>query len=357
MDIYCMKTIFTYTFEDIIETENLLEAWQEFVRGKGAKRDVQQFSLRLMDNIFALHYDLAHHTYEHGGYQAFNICDPKPRNIHKATVRDRLLHHAIHRKIYPFFDRTFIADSYSCRIDKGTHVALKRFKDFFYKISENNTKTCWVLKCDVRKFFANIHHETLVGILGKYIADQDIIWLLEKVIRSFSAGRTNVGLPLGNLTSQLFVNIYMNDFDQFVKHKLRTRYYIRYADDFVLFSQNKEWLQQQINPIRQFLKNHLLLELHPKKVSINTIGSGVDFLGWIHFPDHRILRKSTKRRMIKRVQKHPTRETIQSYLGLLRHGNAYRLKVHISREYVLAQGEPILPQYILSWQKEETLGW
>ncbi|MBU2028767.1 reverse transcriptase/maturase family protein, partial [Patescibacteria group bacterium] len=226
-----MKIQLSHKFEDIISLENLLEAWKEFVCGKRNRKDVQEFSLRLMDNIFSLHSDLSNHTYKHGGYQAFKINDPKPRDIHKAIVRDRLLHQAIYRILYPFFDKTFIADSYSCRNNKGAHKAINKFHSYFYKVSQNNTRTCWVLKCDIRKFFANIDHDILISILKEYIPDKNIIKLLENVIGSFSSEQyEKIGLPLGNLTSQLFVNIYMNKFDQFVKHKLKTKFYIRYAD-------------------------------------------------------------------------------------------------------------------------------
>ncbi len=190
-------------FNNIISVENLLAAWEEFVSGKRGKRDVQEFSLRLMDNIFLLHSDLASRTYMHGGYVAFNISDPKPRNIHKAMVRDRLLHHAVYRILYPFFDRTFVSDSFSCRLGKGTHKALNRFRTFADQASRNHTRTCWVLKCDIRKFFANIDHDILKHILAGYIPDKDILWLLGRVIDSFYSTRPSIGLPLGNLTSQL----------------------------------------------------------------------------------------------------------------------------------------------------------
>ena len=153
-----MKVQLVHKFEDIISVDNLLEAWREFVKGKRGKKDVQDFSLHLADNIIALNRELTSKTYRHGGYKAFNISDPKPRSIHKANVRDRLLHHAIYRILYPFFDRVFIADSYSCRIGKGTHKALNRFRQFAFVVSKNNTRTCWVLKCDIKKFFANIDH-------------------------------------------------------------------------------------------------------------------------------------------------------------------------------------------------------
>jgi RNA-directed DNA polymerase len=329
-----VKIQLTHKFEDIICLENLLEAWKEFICGKKNKKDVQEFSMNLMDNIFSLHSDLINNTYKHGGYQAFRINDPKPRDIHKATVRDRLLHHAIYRILYPFFDQTFISDSYSCRNDKGTHKAINKFRSYFQKVSRNNTRTCWVLKCDIKKFFANIDHEILIGILEEYIPDQNIIKLLENVIGSFtSVKRKNVGLPLGNLTSQLFVNIYMNKFDQFVKHKMKAKYYIRYADDFVILSDDKKWLENKILEISKFLMQELKLELHPDKIFIKTFSSGVDFLGMVNFAGHRILRTKTKRRMFKKislkyklwqeelVSEESFNQSMQSYLGMLKHCN------------------------------------
>src|SRR3989338_4041739 len=156
-----MKLKELVNFEEIISIENLLLALKEFMRGKRNKKDVQEFQLRLMDNILSLHDDLKNRTYVHGGYHAFNLSDPKPRNIHKASVRDRLLHHAIYRILYPYFDKKFICDSYSCRINKGTHKAISRFRSFFRKVSKNHTRSCLVLKCDIRKFFANIDHNIL----------------------------------------------------------------------------------------------------------------------------------------------------------------------------------------------------
>jgi len=315
-------------FKNITNLENLLEAWREFVRGKRSKSDVQEFSLNLMDNLLNLSEDLSSGRYRHGGYEAFNIFDPKPRSIHKASVRDRLLHHAIYRILYPLLDRQFIADSFSCRLNKGTHKALNRFRSFAYKVSRNNTRTCWVLKCDIRKFFANINHEILLKILRKHISDTQTLALLEEVIGSFSV-QPGVGLPLGNLTSQLLVNIYMNEFDQFMKQKLKVRYYLRYADDFVIFSEDKNRLINLIPVIQEFLGNRLRLELHPQKVFIKTLVSGVDFLGRVHFFDHRVLRRATKRRMLRRIAENPKPETLASYLGLLRHGNAKKIKEEV----------------------------
>lgn len=321
-----METKYAENFEKIAGTENLLEAWREFLPGKRGKRDVQEFQLHLVDNLFALHEDLIHHTYRHGGYQAFKISDPKPRDIHKATVRDRLVHHAIHRVLYPFFEKVFASDTFSCRVGKGTHAALSRFRSFLYVASKNHTKSCWVLKCDIRKFFANIDHEVLLGVLRSHITDADTRRLVEEVVNSFSSGAPGKGLPLGNLTSQLFVNVYMNRFDQFVKHRLRAKYYLRYADDFIVLSDNREWLEQLIPRIKEFLEKELRLALHADKVLIKTVASGIDFLGWVQFPDHRVLRAATRRRMMRRIRENPEPETIASYRGLLSHGNTNRLR-------------------------------
>jgi len=279
-----------------------------------------------MDNILTLHNDLEKKIYKHGRYHAFKLNDPKPRDIHKASVRDRIVHHAIYKILYPYFEKKFIFDSYSCRDDKGTHRAMNRFRQFGKKVSQNSTKATWVLKCDIRKFFATINHQILKDILAKHIEDKDILWLLQHVIDSFrTKERTGVGLPLGNITSQLLINVYMNEFDQFVKRKLKVRHYIRYADDFAILSENKSYLVNIIPKISEYLEKELNLSLHPDKVYIKTLSSGVDFLGWVHFPYHRVLRTSTKRRMFKRLNQSHPKESTSSYLGLLKHGNAYKL--------------------------------
>ena len=328
---------FTHTYEDIISVENLLAAWKEFKREKSKRPDVLEFERYLMRNILSLHNDLATGTYRHGGYHHFKLSDPKPRDIHKASVRDRLVHHALYRKLHPFFDHTFIADSYSCRLGKGTHRAMNRFRTFARQVSKNDTRTCWVLKCDIRKFFASIDHETLLRILRARIADGRLLTLLANIIGSFRStwpkpGIGQIGLPLWNLTSQLLVNIYMNEFDQFVKHKLKAKHYVRYADDFVLLSHVRNQLNALLPRITAFLKAELKLELHPDKVSIETLASGVDFLGWVHFFDHRVLRTATKKKMFRLIEETEGRvKTVQSYLGLLSHGNTRKLREKIEQ--------------------------
>lgn len=334
---------FSHRYEDIISVENILEAWSEFLCGKKSRKDVQEFQRHLMSNVFKLHHELKNKSYTHSAYEAFNLSDPKPRSIHKAKVRDRLLHHAIYRILYPFFDKIFISDSFSCRNNKGTHKALERFKVFARKVSLNHTKTVWVLKCDIRKFFASVDHQILKNILRSRITDKNVIWLLENIIDSFYSTKEGVGLPLGNLTSQLLVNIYMNEFDQFVKHKLKIKYYIRYADDFVIFSRDKHYLKNLIVDIQKFLREKLQLELHPKKISITTVASGTDYLGWVHFPRHRVVRTATKRRMFGTLTlQKGKQESLQSYLGLLRHGDTWKLQKQVQE---IAEGFSLYNPY------------
>ena len=284
-----------------------------------------------MSNIFFLHTELMNKTYKHSTYEHFVINDPKRRDIHKASVRDRLIHHAIHRFLYPYFDTKFIHDSYSCRVGKGTHRALYRFEAFSRQVSKNYTKQCWVLKCDIRKFFASIDHDILCHILEKHILDKDILWLLLNVINSFNSGVPGKGLPLGNLTSQLLVNIYMNEFDQYVKHELKEKYYLRYADDFVFLSRDKLYLETLRQKCAAFLPEKLSLMLHPDKVFIATFASGVDFLGWVHFPHHRILRTMSKRRMFRKIiDSEGKLAIVTSYLGLLQHGNGWNLAIKVN---------------------------
>jgi RNA-directed DNA polymerase len=324
-----MCTVFIHKYNNIISVENLCKAWKEFLQGKANKKDVADFALNLSKNIFDLHIDLGNKTYIHSEYHAFNISDPKPRNIHKASVRDRLLHHAIYRILYLYFDKKFIYDSYSCRKDKGTHKAIERFKHFGNKVSKNNTRTCFVLKCDIRKFFASIDHAILKNILSKHIEDKNVLWLVSRIIDSFNTeNKTNVGLPLGNLTSQLLVNIYMNEFDNWMKHIMKVKYYERYADDFVIFSTEKDYLLELTPKISDYLKENLKLDLHPKKVFLKTLASGVDFLGWVNFPKWRVLRTSTKRRMFNNLRMLDVRNmdsVKESYLGMLKWGNGRKL--------------------------------
>lgn len=259
------------------------------------------------------------------------------RRIHKACVKDRVLHHAVFRILYPIFDPIFIFDSYSCRVCKGTHRAINRLQKFARKVSNNNTKNCYILKCDIKKFFDSIDHDILIYLIEKKIKNKDTIWLIKEIVKSFSTS-TNKGLPLGNITSQLFANIYLNELDQFIKHQLKIKYYIRYCDDFVILNGGGEYLAELILTINNFLKEKLKLSLHSDKIKIRKYRQGIDYLGYVGFPYHRILRTKTKRRMFKKIKqrigelklykisKESFHQGVQSYLGALKHCNSYKLK-------------------------------
>ncbi len=200
-------------------------------------------------------------------------------------------------------------------------------------MSKNHTRTCLVLKCDIKKFFASIDHAILKKILERHIADIDIRWLINQVVSSFHTTASGVGLPLGNLTSQLLVNVYMHEFDMYLKQELRVKYYVRYADDFAILSNNRKYLEDILPKLRIFLTEKLRLTLHNHKVYIKTYDSGVDFLGWVHFPHHRQIRTTTKRKIIRMMRGYPKRETINSYRGLLGHGNTHKLQKRLKIDY------------------------
>jgi retron-type reverse transcriptase len=307
-------------FEHIISLENLFLAWREFSRGKRNKKDVELFEMALEDNLFQLHKELSSGTYRHGPYVSFYISDPKLRHIHKASVRDRVLHQAMFRVLYPIFDRSFIYDSFSSRINKGTHAGVARLEFFLRKASANFRLPAYALKCDIRKFFDSIDQTILRALIARKITDCRTIALIDIVINSFhvSSGK---GLPLGNVTSQLFSNIYLNELDQFVKRTLRVKWYVRYCDDFVLVSHDREILEQFLEPIRSFLMEKLTLVLHERKIELRKYSQGIDFLGYVLRPHHRLLRTATCRRMIRLLRE----ENLSSYAGTLSHCNGYKL--------------------------------
>lgn len=320
-------------YENIISISNLFLAWCGFLRGKSQKLEAMEFSRNLEDNLFSLHYNLKEGKYQHGAYESFFVFDPKKRHIHKAPVRDRVLHHAIIQVIEPIFDPRFVFDSYACRDEKGAHAALERLQKFGWKLSRNNTKTVWALKCDIRSFFNSIDHETLKNLLKWQVHDERALNLFRIIIDSFNK-ETGKGLPLGNLTSQLFANIYMNELDQFVKMTLRAKHYMRYCDDFVILDRDRELLSSYIPKINEFLKDNLKLELHPKKVSIGKYHQGVDFLGFVCFPHHRILRTKTKRRMLRKLGKGFNKDAFISYLGLVKHSRSRGVKLEMIKKII-----------------------
>ncbi|MFH1855575.1 MAG: reverse transcriptase/maturase family protein [bacterium] len=341
--------IYKNVFENIISLENLFSAWNKFKSDKQKKQDVCQFEWRLEQNIFQLYRNLKCQRYKHGAYTSFYIHDPKQRHIHKATVRDRVLHHAVFKTLNPIFEPTFIPNSLSCRVGKGTHKGIDILEKALRQISKNNFKPCFVLKCDIKKFFETIDHRILLNIISQRIKDEKAIWFLEEIIESFSSKYSTIfepkGVPIGNLTSQLFANIYLNEFDQFIKQELNIKHYLRYTDDFIIVSENKSDLENLIAPIRSFLSDKLALELHPKKVIIRKFHQGIDFLGYVVLPHYRLLRTKTRQRIFKKIEKQVkerkegiiSQETLEqslnSYLGVLSHADTYELEEKLKNQF------------------------
>lgn len=256
------------------------------------------------------------------------------------------MHHAVFSALNPIFEPTFIAHSFSCRKNKGTHKAVAALERMLWKASANHTLTCYVLKCDVHKFFASVDHEILLRAIATQIGDERTLALLREIVHSFHSQSGNrKGIPIGNLTSQLFANVYMNAFDQFMKHALHIKNYIRYTDDFVIVAETNDELVALIPLIERFLHVSLLLYLHPHKMSIRKYRQGIDFLGYVVLPHHRALRTKTKRRMFRKLHekslaisahslpREAGEQSLQSYLGVLSHADCYRLSRDVRNQH------------------------
>ncbi|MFH1744800.1 MAG: reverse transcriptase/maturase family protein [bacterium] len=288
------------------------------------------------DNLFQIHNELKNKIYHPLSYQSFYVSDPKLRHIHKAPIRDRVVHQAVYRVLYHIFDKHFIFDSFSCRNKKGTHRAVKRLSRFCKRESKNYQENIYCLKCDIKKFFDNIDHGIFRTLIKRKL-DQEDVWIIDKIIDSFQANQ-NKGLPLGNVTSQLFANIYLNEFDQFIKRKLKVKYYLRYTDDFVIVNNNQNYLKNLVKSINKFLEYKLALQLHPEKQEIRKFRHGIDFLGYVVLPHYTVLRTKTKRRMFKKIKLNKEKlkqgmmtkksfdQSLQSYCGILKHCEGYKLR-------------------------------
>lgn len=330
------------SFEELTSPERLFEAWYDFRKGKTKRRDVQAFARHLEKQIFRLHRDLRSGRYRHAPYESFYVHDPKRRHIRKACVRDRLVHQTLYTTLQKLYEPRFIPSVYSNRIGKGVHRANDDFRRRLWKVSHNLTRPCWVLKCDIRRFYDSVDHETLLSVLSRTVRDKNVLSLLRHVVDSFHVeGVRGKGIPIGNLTSQIFTNIYLNEFDQYVKHNLRTKHYLRFADDCLFLSHRRDYLERMIPCIQEFLVERLKLSLHPKKIILRPLKQGVDYLGIVTLPYHRTLRTKTKRRMMRRlrerqreffaedVDKQALDQSLQSYLGMLSHVDGYHLSCEL----------------------------
>jgi len=294
--IMCKKNILNNIYEKLCSYENLETAFNRARRGKTLKKYVIEFEEKLTENLMQLRNELLMQTYNPKPLKKFILRDPKTRKISKSTFRDRVVHHAICNLIEPVFDKSFIYDSFANRLGKGTLNAVKRFDEFKRKVSKNNTIRCYVLKADIKSYFDTVNHKILLDILGRKIKDGRLMWLIKKILANHKSENENKGMPLGNLTSQFFANVYLDQLDQFVKHKLRATYYIRYVDDFVIMHQSRKMLEEYKEKIDCFLREKLDLELHPDKSQILKLEKGISFLGFRVFYYHKLLVQKNMRK-------------------------------------------------------------
>ena len=298
-------------FQEVCKFENLYNSYLKARRGKNNSAEVLRFNYNLEGELLKLQCELKNQTYKTGKYRHFIIFEPKERKISALPFRDRVVHHAICSVIGVIFEKKFIYDSYACRKGKGTHAGVDRIQRFIRKVSIN----CYVLKCDVSKYFSSVNPKVLKQVIREKIADKKLLQLLDKIIESsdlensdFSNSEENNnqdslnnGIPIGNLTSQLFANIYLNKLDEYIKYELKIKYYLRYMDDFVILHESKEYLHEVKEKVRIFFIS-MKLTLHPKKANIFPVALGIDFLGYRIFNNHRLIRKSTVKRFLKNVK-------------------------------------------------------
>ncbi|MBP0029939.1 RNA-directed DNA polymerase [Roseofilum sp. Guam] len=346
-----------YLGSDIVEFSNLLQAARQAQRGKRFKDSVLEFNYHLEQNLAQLKQELQNRTYEPGEYNTFYIMEPKKRMISAAPYRDRVVHHALCNVIVPLFDRSFISDSYANRVGFGTHRALKRFTKFAR--SHN-----YVLQCDIQKYFPSIDHEILKSLIRKKIKCPDTLWLIDTIIDHSNEQPVAIhhfpgddllsplarrrGLPIGNLTSQFFANIYLNGFDHFVKEQLRAKSYVRYVDDFALFSNDREFLREAREKIEEYLVQ-LRLKIHPIKSQMFSTRHGANFLGFRIFPDSIRVRNENLRRARRRwrtlqndyaegkIDMDSIQRSWQSWCAHLEYGDTWRLRQQIFASLVFSR--------------------
>lgn len=348
-------------FPAIYEFENLYHAYKAAIKGKRYRTDVMKFTDRLEDNLIILQNELIWGTYDVGRYNIFYVYEPKKRLIMSLLFKDRVAQQAIYRQLNPLIEKRFISDSYACRVKKGTHKAIDRLQ-YWLRHTERKPKKYYYLKLDVSKYFYRIDHEILKQILRNMIDDDQLLDLLAKIIDcedtkfglpmgadigdvAFDEMLSDVGLPIGNLTSQMFANLYLNELDQFCKHRLHLHYYIRYMDDIIILHHDKKELERIKRTIADFLGDKLNLQLN-RKTCIRPTSMGIEFVGFRVWSTHRKLRRKTAKKLRKRLQylfhaykvgeidKETLERSVASYRGILKHFNSCGLRKKLNEMYI-----------------------
>lgn len=354
-----------------IELEELFTAYFECRKNKRNTANALAFEIDYENSLVQLCEEINNETYLIGRSIAFIVDKPVKREIFASDFRDRVVHHLIIGKLNHLFEKQFINDSYSCRVGKGTHFGIQRIDKFIRQCSANYTKNCYILKLDLQGFFMSINKTILFAKLEKFIkekyqsTDKDLLIKLCKQIifndptknciikgyksdwdnlpqtKSLFHSKPNCGLPIGNLTSQVFANFYMDSFDHFIKHDLKIRYYGRYVDDFVIVHEDKEYLKKLIPQLSEYLQTELQVTIHPKKIYLQHYTKGVKFLGTVIKPNRIYIANRTKGNFYNAIEKQnklvhdhkPTKEekaaflsSMNSYLGIMKHYKSYNLR-------------------------------
>ena len=329
-----------FLFENLCSFANLLDAFRKAYRGSGRTHPACEFYFHMEPKLLELKTELEQGRYHPSPYRYFTIFDPKERVISVAPFRDRVVHHALVNILEPVFDPTFIFDSYATRAGKGTHAALKRAQSFA-------RNSAYYLKTDIAKYFDSVNHDILLHLIRRKIKDDKVIHLSEIIIRNSDTSRglaNGKGLPIGNMTSQFFANVYLNPLDHFLKEHSRIRYYIRYMDDMLVLSDSKSELKQIHQRMEEYVRDQLMLTFNPNATQLNTVAHGIPFLGFRVFPNLLRVKKENITRMKNRLNRRKaelesgriTEEhfvmSVRSMFAHIGFGDSYRLRKSLMAE-------------------------
>ena len=355
--------------------EDLVQAYLDCRKSKRNTNSALAFEQNLERNLYQLHTELQDGDYTPGRSICFVITHPKPREVWAADFRDRVVHHLLYNKISPRFYKTFIPDSCACIPGRGTLYGVKRLESKIRSITQNWSKSAYYLKLDAQNFFVAIDKGILAGLLTKKIPKGFWLNLTNLVLfhdprkdyefqgpkesielvphyKRLTSHPSNLGLPIGNLSSQFFANVYMNELDQFIKHQIGARHYVRYVDDMVILHESAQWLNAAKGRIEQFLADRLNAKINPKKTILQPIERGVDFVGQVIKPWHRSVRKRNVAQAIKRVETSPLKDFLavsNSYFGLLGQAKSHHDRSTLAKA-VLRQGRSVNSSFTKSYR-------
>lgn len=318
--------------EKICTFANALKAYHKARKCKRYRPEVLEFEADRETNLLRAVKALKDGTYQPGKYRVFKVWEPKERIIMALPFFDRVIQHMIVNLIELIFEKRFIFHSYACRQKKGAHEASETLSRWLYNLEMVKGKKIYAIKGDIHHYFQSVSHDILKQEIRRYISDKALLKILDRIIDHNGIFPVGVGIPVGNLTSQLFANVYLNKLDQFVKHELKLKYYVRYMDDFIILSEDPAHLRRILAEIEDFLRRELRLELNPK-TTILAAKNGINFVGYIHYADHKKIRKAAMRRLKKLLRAFETGEveleyfdrSIESRFGHMGHADTFRL--------------------------------